>query len=357
MVAARPHPVLPSPRVPDPRAAPPLRWGVLGPGGIAAAFVSSLHRHTRQEVVAVGSRSSDRAERFARTHDIARAYGSYAALVADDGVDVVYVASPTGQHHEHAALALAAGRHVLVEKSFTADAVQAADLARRAEDAGRVLLEAMWTRFLPHIDVVRQLLEHGSIGPVSTVLADHGQLLTPENAPRLHRLDLAGGALLDLGVYPVSFAAMVLGHPDEVVATGHLAPSGVDAQIGAVLRTGTAYAVVSTTLEARTPTTASIGGPDGLIELAAEFYRPTSVTLTEHGRRASWGAPSITGADGLCYQAAHLAQLVADGQPASPWLPPAESVRIMQTLDEIRRQAFEGGPHPGPDRTSLPDPA
>lgn len=332
--------------MPDPSTAPPLRWGILGPGGIATAFVQALHRHTRQEVVAVGSRSAERADRFARAHGIARAHGSYEALVADDGVDVVYVASPTGLHHDHVGLALAAGRHVLVEKSFTADAGQAADLAARAATSGRLLMEAMWTRFLPHVDVVRQLLAHGSIGPVATVLADHGQRLTPQSAPRLHRRDLAGGALLDLGVYPVSFAAMVLGHPDEVVATGHLASSGVDAEVGAVLRTGSAFAVVSTTLRARTPTTASIAGPDGLIELDGAFYTPTSLTLTHAGGgRVSVGPGPIAGSDGLCHQAAHLAQLVAEGRHESPLLPVAESVRIMETLDQIRRRAFGDPPH------------
>lgn len=212
---------------------------------MAATFVSALRQHTRQRVVAVGSRSAERAAAFAVRHDIERSHGAYPDLVADPGVDVVYVASPTGQHHEHTLLALAAGKHVLVEKSFALDAAQAREMAAAATAAGRVLVEAMWTRFLPHMDVVDQLVCDGVLGPIQTVLADHGQLLTPASAPRLHRPDLGGGALLDLGVYPVAFSDLVLGGPDRITAAGDWAPSGVDAQVPAVLLFGVAHAVIA----------------------------------------------------------------------------------------------------------------
>lgn len=328
----------PASRVPDPAAAPPLRWGILGPGGIAGTFVSALRAHTRQQVVAVGSRSADRAAAFAARHEIGTAYGSYADLVADPAVQAIYVASPTGQHHEHVLLAVAAGKHVLVEKSFALNAAQARAMTAAASAAQVVLLEAMWTRFLPHIDVVAQLADHGVLGRVETVLADHGQLLTASAAPRLHRSDLGGGALLDLGVYPVAFADLILGAPDQVVAVGELAPSGVDAQFGAVLRTGSAYAVLSSTLCARTPTTASVAGTAGRVEIAGNFYEPARLTLTTPA--GSWERPvdPIQGHDGLCFPAAHLAQLVADGAAESALLPGSVSVRIMETMDDIRRQ-------------------
>ncbi|MBA3417747.1 MAG: Gfo/Idh/MocA family protein [Geodermatophilaceae bacterium] len=332
----------PASRIPDPASAPPLRWGVLGPGRIAHVFVEALARHTVQRVVAVGSRSADRADAFAAAHDIPRAHKSYDALAADPGVDVVYVASPTGQHHEHALLALAAGKHVLVEKSFSRTAAEAGEMVAAARAADVVLLEAMWTRFLPHIDVVRQLVRDGVLGEIQTVIADHGQLLTPDEAPRLHRPDLGGGALLDLGVYPVSFAALVLGAPDAITATGEMAPTGVDAQVSAVLRTGAAHAVVTATLTARTPTTASVSGTTGRVELAADFYTPSELVLTTPAGRAIREVDPIRGHEGLCYQAAHLADLVARGRRDSPLLPLDETVSIMETIDEIRRQIAVG---------------
>ncbi|MBA3249879.1 MAG: Gfo/Idh/MocA family oxidoreductase [Geodermatophilaceae bacterium] len=328
----------PQSRVPDPAGAPALRWGILAPGGIAATFVTALRAHTRQQVVAVGSRSPDRAAAFAARHEIGRWYGSYTELVDDPAVQAVYVASPTGQHHEHTLLALAAGKHVLVEKSFALDAGQAREMATAARTAGLVLVEAMWTRFLPHVDVVDQLVRDGVLGSVETVLADHGQLLTPEAAPRLHRPDLGGGALLDLGVYPVAFADLVLGAPDRVTAVGGYADSGVDAQLSAVLRTGAAHAVVTTTLTARTPTTAAVCGTAGRVEIAADFYTPATLTLTTAAGRVDRPLDPIRGHDGLCFPAAHVAQLVADGRADSPVLPLATSVRMMETMDEIRRQ-------------------
>ncbi len=329
-------------RIPDPSQASPLRWGILGPGGIARSFVDALAKHTRQRVVAVGSRSAERAGAFAAAHDIRRAHGSYEALVDDPDVDVVYVASPTGQHHEHALLAIAAGKHVLVEKSFSRTAAEAAEMVAAARTADVVLLEAMWTRFLPHIDVVRQLVGDGVLGEIQTVIADHGQLLTPGAAPRLHSPELGGGALLDLGVYPLSFAALILGTPDSILAAGEMATTGVDSTISAVLRTGGAHAVVTTTLTARTPTTASISGTAGRLEIAADFYTPAELVLTTQSGSVVREVDGIRGHEALCFQAAHLAHLVEEGRRDSPLLPLVETVGIMATMDEIRRQVAVG---------------
>lgn len=336
-------PHLPLSRIPDPADAPPLRWGVLGPGRIAASFVDALQKHTRQRVLAVGSRSADRAREFAARHDVPSAYGSYDALLSAADLDVVYVASPTAQHHEHALLAVAAGKHVLVEKSFSRTAGEARQMLAAARAADVLLMEAMWTRFPPHIDVVRQLVGDGALGEIQTVFGDHGQLLTPDGAPRLHRPDLGGGALLDLGIYPVSFASLILGRPDSIVAVGETASSGVDAQVSAVLRTGVAHAVVSTTLTARTPTRAAVCGTAGHLEIAADFYTPAELTVVSPLGVRVRRVDRIRGHEGLCYQAAHLAQLVAEGRRESPLLRLAETVSIMETMDEIRRQIAVGG--------------
>ncbi len=329
---------LPVSRVPHPAAAPPLRWGILGTGGIAHHFTEALQRYTRQSVVAVGSRSAQRAARFAAEFGIERSHDSYEALVDDPAVQVVYVATPHSEHRANALLAIAADRHVLVEKAFTRNAFEAAEIVTAARSRNVALMEGMWTRFLPQTDVIRRLLEDGALGDVNTVLADHGQHFPFDPQHRLYAPALAGGALLDLGVYPISFARFVLGRPDHVDAVGELAATGVDAQASVVLRAGTAHAVVNTTLAARTPTTAAIAGTAGLLTLSGPFYAPATLTVEVDGGRRRLVRPpdDITGHLGLCHEAAHLAEVVAAGATESPLLPLEESVEIMATLDAIR---------------------
>ncbi|MDQ7991853.1 MAG: Gfo/Idh/MocA family oxidoreductase [Propionicimonas sp.] len=338
---------LPVPRTPDPAAAPPLTWGVLAPGGIAATFVESAQRFTRQEFVAVGSRSTERAEAFAARYAIPAAHGSYEAMLADDAVQAVYVASPHSEHHVQTLLAIEAGKHVLVEKAFTRNAAEARELVAAAGAAGVTLMEAMWTRFMPRADVVRQLLAEGALGELEVVFADHGQPLT--HVPRLVDPALAGGALLDLGIYPLSYAVFVLGLPGRVQAIGDLTDAGVDRQAAIVLDGFAdhphARAVLHTTLAARTPTTASINGSLARIELDADFYNPGTVRLVDATGEVAWPGDGQVGHQAMCHEAAHFAQLVADGQSESPLLPLAETVAILEVMDEIRAQV--GVRYPG----------
>ncbi|RIJ76530.1 gfo/Idh/MocA family oxidoreductase [Nakamurella silvestris] len=331
---------LPTPRTPHPTDAPALRWGVLAPGWIAGRFVEAVKTHSGQRFVAVASRSAERAAAFAATFDIPRAYGGYAELVADPEVDIVYIASPHSEHREQALLAIAAGKHVLLEKAFTRNAGEAREVVAAAAAAGVFLQEAMWTRFLPHIDVVRQLIADGTLGEISTVIADHGQYFTPDAASRLFDPNLAGGALLDLGIYPVSFASFALGAPASVTAVGHQAFTGVDGQITAVLAAADgAQAVVNTTLFSKTPTTASISGSLARLEIAGDFYAPSSVSLySPDGDRVNWSNNEIFGHEGLVFQAAAAARSIAAGATESELMPLAETLTIMETMDEMRRQ-------------------
>lgn len=330
---------LPISRVPDPASAPPLRWGVLAPGGIARSFGAALQRHTRQRIVAVGSRSGERASAFAAELGVDRSYGTYQQLVDDPQVDVVYVASPHSEHRAQALLAIAAGKHVLVEKAFARNATEASDIVRAARAAGVLVMEAMWSRFLPQSDVVRQLLADGVLGEITTVLADHGQWFHPDPQHRLFDPELAGGALLDLGIYPLSFTSFVLGRPERVTAVGDMAFTGVERQVSIVLEHGPAQGVVHTTLAAATPTTASVSGTAARVELGAPFYAPVPLTLlSPTGERLVRETDAITGHDALCHEAAHLAQLVADGAVESPLLSVDETVAILATIDEVRRQ-------------------
>ncbi|HEY0240977.1 MAG TPA: Gfo/Idh/MocA family oxidoreductase, partial [Friedmanniella sp.] len=329
--------LLPVPRTADPRDAPSLRWGVLAPGWIAGQTISAVRAHTGQRVVAVGSRSLERSQEFAATHGVDRAYGSYAELVADPEVDAVYVASPHSQHHEQALLAIAAGKHVLVEKPFTRNAAEAREVMAAAQAAGVLAMEAMWSRYLPHTDVVRQLLDDGALGDVRLVTADFSIRTDPEPSHRMLNPALAGGALLDLGVYPLSFAALVARHaglartpgdvrPDAVHAAGVLAATGVDAQSVVLLDwTGRAQAQVTTSILGQAGRTATVVGSDARVELGAEFFVPASVTLVRGEERAVWATHPIRGHEGLCYQIAAFAGYVADGRTESP----------LQSADEV----------------------
>ena len=329
----------------DPRTAPPIRWGILGPGGIAHTFAEAINRHTRAQLVAVGSRNKDRAQRFATQHGIPTTHVGYEALVDDPQVEVVYVASPHSEHREHALLAIAAGKHVLVEKSFTRNAAEAREVVDAARAAGVFCMEAMWTRFLPHVVALRHVLDRGDIGDVVGLIADHGQPFADWPAEhRIHNPALAGGALLDLGVYPVSFAHDLLGVPDRIHATGSLTPTGVDGQISIALGFGPqVQASLHTTSQAKTATTAVIAGKDGRIEVAGDFYRPTSFTVTRDD--GSWWSYDREVDGGFQYQAAEVARRVAEGATESPRITVDNTLEVMRTLDEIRRQV--GVVYPG----------
>lgn len=339
---------LPLSRIDDPRTAPPIRWGVLAPGGIARDWAAALHARTDSRVVAAGSRSLERAQAFATTFGAERAHGSYEALVADPGVDAVYVASPHSHHHEHALLALGAGKPVLVEKAFTRNATEAAAVVEAARAHGLLAVEAMWTRFLPHVDVVRGCLQDGLLGDIRAVEADHGQLLYPDGPQRLADPALAGGALLDLAIYPISFAHLVMGAFTDIRATGTLASTGVDAsETVAVTGPQGGIGTLSSTMLATTPCTASISGTAGRLEIDGRFYQPNTVRLLDsEGRELDRYEPPVRD-HGLAYEAAEFARLLAAGKTESDLLPLDETLRIMQALDEVRGQL--GVHFPGED--------
>ncbi|MDE3027189.1 MAG: Gfo/Idh/MocA family oxidoreductase, partial [Paracoccaceae bacterium] len=224
---------LPAPRTPDPMQAPPLRWGILGTGWIADQFCRSVAAHTRQVLAAVGSRSLESARAFAEGQGIPRAHGSYEDLVADPEVDVIYVATPHNFHHAHVLLALNAGKHVLVEKPMALNHAQAAEMVALARSKGLFFAEALWTYFLPKFDVVDQLLADGILGEIRSVYTEYGEYLPPDH--RLFDPRLAGGPLLDLGTYPVSFITRLMGVPERVVGLAQPDPSGVNGQLAVVM--------------------------------------------------------------------------------------------------------------------------
>jgi predicted dehydrogenase len=317
----------------------PLGWGLIGTGGIAETFATDLAFTDSGRAVAVGSRHLDSANRFADRFDIPNRHASYEALVEDPAVDVVYVATPHPMHHGNGLLALHAGKPVLVEKPFTMNAAEAEELVATARSAGLFLMEAMWTRFLPHIAEIRRLLAEGSLGEIVTVTADHGQWFAEDPEFRLFAPELGGGALLDLGVYPVSFASMVLGKPDRIVTLIEPAFTGVDGQTSMLFgyRSG-AQAVLSCTLFAQSPTQAAIVGTDARIEIEGVFYAPTSFELISRAGDRTVFETEDEGV-GLWYEAEEVARCLHEGLLESPLLPLDESIEIMRTMDAVLAQA------------------
>lgn len=329
---------LPPPTTPDPMQAPALRWGILAPGGIARSFAAALHAGTTQEIVACGSRSLDRAREFASEFGGFTAYGSYDELVADPQVDIVYVASPHSAHHEHALLALRAGKHVLVEKAFARNAIEAAEIVDEARSRGLFCMEAMWSRFLPRYDVVRQAVGTGLLGELQTIAADHGQLLYPGGPRRLADPALAGGALLDLGIYPISLAAMLMPGELAVAASGILTPEGVNRSETVTLTGGGVLASALASMSAQTANAAVIAGSSARLELAGWFYQPGAVRLVGPDDQLLDSYEPDTIEHGLHFEAAEAARRIHAGELESPLLPWAETVRIMRVMDEVRAQ-------------------
>ncbi|MBO3662114.1 Gfo/Idh/MocA family protein [Microbacterium stercoris] len=315
-----------------------LRWGILATGGIAHSFARDL-RTAGLDLVAVGSRSQESADAFASEFDIPRAHGSYEQLVADPEVDIVYVSTPHPMHAENARLALEAGKHALVEKSFTVNRAEAESLRDLAAEKGLLVMEAMWTRYLPHMTRIHEILDAGTLGEIRTVFADHTQKITSDPSHRLNALPLGGGALLDLGIYPVSFAWDILGEPTTVHAAARLGETGADAEVATLMVHGSG-ALSTTVSSARGsgPNSAHIVGTEARIDIDRVWYTPTSFTVTAPDGSVIERYESHIEGRGMQYQALAAERFVAEGSLGGRELTIDESVAIMGTLDEIRRQ-------------------
>ncbi|OIH93469.1 Gfo/Idh/MocA family protein [Curtobacterium sp. MCBA15_001] len=331
--------VFPVPAVEPLRGGPVLRWGVIGPGVIANDFTSTLHANSDQRVVAVGSRSPERAAAFAARHGVPTAHASYEALVADPDVDVVYVASPHPQHLAHALLAIAAGKHVLVEKPMTTSAADTRTLATAAREAGVLAMEAMWTRYLPGTTVIARLLADGMLGDVQLATVDVGW---PHDASdpddRMFDPTAGGGALLDAGVYGHWFARFATGAAVTSRTTGAVSDRGVDLQSVTVSRAaGGAQAVVSTSITAWTPGLATIAGTSATVRYTDHFVFPASFAVHRGGDADRWSERSgLRGRQGLVWQATALARYVADGRTDSPVHSLEDAIGVATALDAAR---------------------
>ena len=310
-----------------------IRWGIASTGKIAAAMTTALRTLPDAEVVAVGSRSLDAADAFASRFGIPNVHGSHDALYGDDDVDIVYVASPHSHHHAMTIDALDAGRHVLCEKAFALNAAQAREMVAAAARNDRFLMEAMWTWFIPAVTEVKRRVDAGEIGELRLIEADFGLPIHDEQG-RHRRNDLAGGALLDLGIYPMTLAWWVLGEPDRIQHVGRLAATGADDEVallcswadGAVALL-TCSTAVSGSMEAR------IEGTEGVVVFPAPAHASGSATI-----RRGLDTEEITGQPAsLHHQVVEVHRCLRDGLNESPRMPWATSRAMLARFDEIRR--------------------
>ncbi len=312
-------------------------WEILGPGGIARAFAKDLTMISGHAIGAVGSRSFENAQKFSAAFG-GTAYGSYEELVADPTIDAVYVATPHPAHHDNVVLALNAGKPVLCEKPFSVNAKQAQSMIDAAARNKTALMEAMWARFLPHYAKVREIVDSGVLGPILSIHADHGQRLADQGIPRLIEPALAGGALLDLGIYPVSFAHMILGNPMHVTSQAVMTDKGVDAQTSMIFTyEDGAQAVLTTTMIEQTPCRAVVAGLHGWLEIDRTFYNPAEMRVVLNDGTVTEYSKNYTG-HGLREQAKTFKQLVLAGKLESEILTWKDTVDIMKTLDTVRAQ-------------------
>ncbi|MFE3634345.1 Gfo/Idh/MocA family protein [Streptomyces cellostaticus] len=318
-----------------------VRWGILATGGIAAAFAADLVDLPDAEIAAVASRRPESAEAFAERFGATRAHGDWESLAADPDIDVVYVATPHSAHRAAAGLCLTAGRNVLCEKAFTLNAREAGELVALAKEHDRFLMEAMWMYCNPLVRRLKALVDDGAIGEVRTVRADFGLAGPFPAAHRLRDPALGGGSLLDLGVYPVSFAQLLLGEPDAVTASAVLSAEGVDLQTGALLTWESgALAALHCSIAGGTGTTASVTGSLGRIDVPAGFFHPERFVLHRDGRDAEefTADPADGPRTSLRHEAAEVMRALRAGERESPLVPLDGSLAVMRTLDAIRER-------------------
>jgi predicted dehydrogenase len=315
----------------------PVRWGILATGQISALLVDEIRRTPDCEVVAVGSRSEEAARRFAAAHGVATAHGSYDALIENDEVDVVYVGASHNAHYAAVRHCVEVGRAVLCEKPLTVDASQTEELVRLARAADVFFMEAMWMRCRPGFAELSRVLASGEIGEVRQLRAALGFAVTEEHSTRFFDPNQAGGALLDVGVYPVTLAFAALGPPGEVRALGHVR-EGVDRSVVVAMSWPSgATALLAGCLEAEIDTSAVFAGTRGRVEITAPFHEIGALRVVGENRPARRVVPPAEGL-GYVHEIAEVVRCLRSGLGESPLVPLDESIAIMRILDECRRQ-------------------
>lgn len=317
----------------------PLKWGILSTGGIADQFTRDVLRLADHRVVAVGSREISRANDFADRFAIKNRHGNYQDLFNDPEVDAIYVATHHPLHARDTIAALEAGKPVLCEKPFAMSYAETQAMVETARKKNLLLMEAMWARYLPHMIRIREIIASGVLGEIISVRADHGQWFKLDPEFRLFKAELGGGALFDLGVYPISFAHMVLGSPEKITARSTKAFTGVDGQTTIILeyKSG-AHALLNATNLAATPNRALVVGRDARIEIDRTYYAPTTFRVINHKDEIIDGWDKKYVGHGLREEAIEFARCLRAGEKESPMMPLDETLAVMATIDEVKKQ-------------------
>jgi len=315
-----------------------IRWGILGTGKIAKALATALKELPDAELAAVASRSADSANAFAAEFGAKRAHSSYQALADDPDVDVIYIATPHPMHHENALMCLRGGKSLLVEKAFTVNRREAEDIVALAREKKLFVMEAMWSRFQPAIVEARRLIEAGEIGKITNIQADLGFMADVGPEHRLFNPELGGGAMLDLGIYPLSVSAFFLGDVAEVKAMSVLGPTGVDVQTNFVLRhKNGGLSSCATSLTARTGATLTVCGSKGFLRLHSRFHHSDRFTIElNDGSSREIHLPRV--GNGYAHEAMEVQRCLRAGLLESPVMPLDESLSLMGVMDDIRAQ-------------------
>ena len=315
-----------------------VKWGILGTGKIAKRFMQAAFYVSDAQVVAVGSREQHTADQFGAQYGVPKRYGSYDALLRDPEVEVVYVATPHTLHAENTLAALQAGKHVLCEKPFTINAQQAEQVIQAARAAGKFVMEGMWTRCFPVVREIVRRIQTGELGEIRYLQADFGFRPEFNPASRLFAPELGGGALLDVGVYPVALAFLVLGAPKQVVSHATLGATGVDELCSMLfLYDNGAQAVLSASLQVEMPKQANICGTLARIQLPAPWWKPSEAYLIRNDGTTEHLLYPYEG-DGLQFEIRHVHDCLRQGLTESQWMPLDETLAIMHTLDALRAQ-------------------
>lgn len=314
-----------------------MRWGILGPGAIATQFAQALRALPQARLAAVASRELARAEGFARDFSFERAYGSYEQLVNDPEIDIVYIATPHAFHCEQSLLCLNAGKAVLCEKPLCVSEAEGRLVVEAARRNGRFLMEAMWTRFLPLLATLRELLAEGVIGEVQMLTADFGFPSSPDPQGRLLNPALAGGGLLDVGVYPISLAHLLLGEPQTVSGQAVIGPTGVDVQAAWNFGySGGRIACGQCSLRAHTPQEATVSGTRGYIRIHSPWWRASALTVhTVDGTQRHIECSYV--GNGYGHEAEAAMECMARGELEHPQMTHEESLSVLRSLDRLRK--------------------
>ncbi len=316
-----------------------MRWGILGTGWIAHDFATALQTMPDAELVAVGSRTQNKADAFAKEFSVPRAHGSYAELAADTEVDIIHIATPHTLHKTHAMLCISEGKAVLCEKPFTLNATEAAELIAFARERQALLIEALWPRFLPAYQKIRELLQSSAIGEVQMLTANFPTKKAFEPDNRYFSLALGGGALLDVGVYCLALTSMVMGEPEQISAFAHIGDTGVDEYAAIQLQYPQGrLASVTTSFNTRAPRDAFILGSEGYIKIHSVFSNPDQLTLARRDEAEQLIDVSYPGRWGFVYEIREAMRCLQAGLLESELMPLDESLALMRTMDDIRAQ-------------------